>query len=65
MDKSLRRTGMVNSGLLAFNFVTMTVSAFATGNTLLGIIGGVASFFTVNDAVKFYNAKTTEQVQGE
>lgn len=60
MDKSLRRTAMVNSGILAFIFTMSTVQAFAAGNTLMGIIGAVASLLTVNDAVKFYNVKPTE-----
>lgn len=65
MDKSLRRTALANSALLTFTFASTTAQAFASGNTIFGVIGLLATVLTAKDAVTFYNVKTTETVQGE
>lgn len=59
MDASLKRKAMINSGILAFMFVDVTLKCFFAGGTagvVTGLISLLAAGLTINDTVKFYKA---------
>lgn len=60
-DKQLLRKAMWNSGLLALMFANMTGAAFATGSYLTFAIGGIATAFTINDALKMHAASSAAE----
>jgi hypothetical protein len=57
MDAKLRRTAMINSGLLAFSFLSTTLQMATSGHPVVALIGAIATGLTVKDVVDFYNAK--------
>lgn len=65
MDKSLRRTGIMNSALLALMFAANTAASAATGSIFGVVLGALVTYMSINDAFKFYNAQVTETKQGE
>lgn len=57
MDKQLRRTGMLNSALLAVFFFTTTAESVGKGQLFWSLVGFSAMAFTVLDVRKFYKAQ--------
>ena len=63
-NKQLLTKAMVNSFLLAIMFTITTMQSFAAGNTVSAVIGLLAVFFTVNDAVTFRDASKQQTEEG-
>lgn len=54
--EKLRRTGLVNSSLLALQFSVIAMQSFATNATFAAIICSLASIGCFNDALNFFYA---------
>lgn len=52
----LRKKALVNSGVLALQFLMVTLAAVQSGSTIMAIIGGIATIGTINDTLTFYYA---------
>lgn len=61
MDKKLIWSGLWNSGLLTFTFLSSTVQAAAGGSYLYAAIGAFATYLTAKDSIQFYNAYKTSK----
>lgn len=61
LDPKLRRKGMMNSAILALQFLVTTVITFNDGNMLFAAIGFLATIGTINDALTFVYANKEKQ----
>lgn len=52
----LRRKALVNSGVLALQFLMVTLASFQAGQTFFAIVGALATVGTINDTLTFYYA---------
>jgi hypothetical protein len=52
----LRRKALVNSGVLALQFLMVTLASVQSGQTFFAIVGGLATIGTINDTLTFYYA---------
>jgi hypothetical protein len=51
------RKGMYNSAALAIFMISIVIEGYATGNYLTVFVGVLATYFSVVDAIDFYNFK--------
>lgn len=52
----LRKKAMINSGILALQFIMVTLASFQAGQTFFAIVGALATIGTINDTLTFYYA---------